>query len=247
LQYPYDADAKCHKGFAFVMLNRNSDVSMCLAKRFRSWFYVEGKPSQGGFNTDGRAYLRVRSAHVEECHSKKDEATHLIFSPQEENVGLRDFKLLVEDLINSMDVTIVKSEGVLDGKNKYVHIHTTDAESAAVVKMFAHQFKENDTTISVRYARKPKVTAAAAVNVVADKKPATVEKKLVLEPITEMTARFGIPYAAIVKGTSSTSTASAAVSKTAASANTVAQKTVNKGKQAPAASSKQRTQLAGTA
>jgi hypothetical protein len=197
VQYPYDAEAECHKGFAFVVLNRNSDVAICMAKRYRSWFYVEGKPSQGGFNVQGRAYLRLRPAHVEACHPKKDEATHLIFSPKEEGVGLRDFKLAVEDLVKSLGVTIVASEGVLDGKHKYVHIHTVDAESAAVVKMFAHQFKENDITMLVRYARQPKVVAATATAVAstATAKPAP-EKSFVLEPITEQTASFGRPYAA---------------------------------------------------
>ena len=230
LQYPYDVQAKCHKGFAFVVLKRHGDVPTCLSKQYRSWFYVQGKPSQAGFNAQGRCYLRIRSARIEQCHAK-DIPTELVFSPvEEESVGLRDFKLLVEDVVSSLGVTIVKSEGVLDGRRKFVHLHTVDAESAAVAKMFTHQFREKDVTISVRYARKPKVAAKSAAAVAAvqlspadefktgSNNSAEQKKKLVLEPITENYGKFGISYAEATKP-STASTAAASKSSVASSAS----------------------------
>lgn len=191
-----------------MLLNHNNDVGICMAKRYRSWFYVSGKPSQGGYDAQGRAYLRIRPAHVEECHPKKDDATHLIFTPKEENVGLREFKLAVEDFIASMDIDLVKSVGELDGRQKFVHIHTKDAEAAAVVKMFAHQFKENDMTMLVRYARKPKVAApvASSSSSLVTLAKAAPEASYVLEPITENYGRFGISYAQVVKSDVSSKT-----------------------------------------
>jgi hypothetical protein len=269
LQYPYDAEAKCHKGFAFAMLNHNSDVATCMSKKNRSWFYVEGKRSQGGFNAQGRCYVRIRSAHVEMAR-KNDVATELVFSPVEEGVGLRDFKLQVEDVVSSLGVTIGKSEAILDGKHKYVHIHTSDAESAAVVKMFCHQFKENDVTMSVRYARKPKAPKTASASVAAtaaassaqqqqQQRDAQTTVKFVLEPITENYGKFGISYAEAtkpVKAPKATSTASNATASNAAVAAPSASSKVietsaaasgvkiQKGRNAP---SKKGQRLAGTA
>lgn len=217
MQYPYDAEAKCHKGFAFVVLNRNADVETCLAKKYRSWFYVEGPRSQAGFDSRGRCFLRLRPAHIEAAHAKEED-THLILTPASESsesrvsIGLRDFKLHVEEIVRSLGVTIVKSEGELDGNNKYVHLHTRDAESAAVVKMFVNNFKENDVLVKVRYARKPKASKAAPVVVLADAKEPAVQAapKLVLEPITENYGRFGIPYAQVVKSGPASAAAPAA-------------------------------------
>jgi len=241
LQYPFDEEAKCHKGFAFVMLNRGKDVGTCLSKKNRDWFYVEGPKSQGGFNSQGRCYTRIRSAHVE-MPSKKEEPTHLIFSPKEEGVGLRDFKLAVEDVVRSMGVTIVKSEGELSTR-KYVHIYTVDAESAAVVKMFCHQFREKDMTMIVRYARMPKapkVVAEKTTNVTL--KSVAPAPKLVLEPITENYGKFGIPYSAAVKGTSSAPSVPAKVIETSAASSGVM--SIQKGRSAPP---KKAQRLAGTA
>lgn len=256
MQYPYDAEAKCHKGFAFVVLNRNSDVSICLSKRYRSWFYVEGARSKGGFDSQGRAYLRIRSANIELANSKEVD-THLILTPDNESgvssIGLRDFKLHVEEVIRSMGVTIVKSEGELDGKHKYVHLHTVDGESAAVVRMFVNNFKENDTLVKVRYARKPKATKAQPA-VFADAKEPVVRavEKLVLEPITENYGRFGIPYAEAVKSTAVP--ASAAPARAVAPSATPLKKVTPATHVAPAKGkgkaympATKSTQLAGTA
>lgn len=262
LQYPYDAEAKCHKGFAFVLLNYNEDVRVCLAKNSRSWFYVEGAPSQGGFDSRGRAYLRIRPAHVEMARAKEED-THLILQPEIASaassvsaIGLRDFKVMIEDVMRSMGVDIVKSEGELSGHNKLVHLHTRDAESAAVVKMFVNNFKEKDVLVKVRFAKKSKASKPAPV--LADaQQPATVKavEKLVLEPITENYGRFGISYSAAVKSTASPAPAlaptparavapSAPVHKMATSSK---QALPVKGKAVAGKHSTKVTQLAGTA
>lgn len=256
MQYPYDAQAKCHKGFAFVVLNHNKDVPVCLSKRYRDWFYVQGKPSQGGFNAQGRCYLRIRSARIEEPRVK-DEPTHLVFSPVEAGVGLRDFKLLVEEVVSALGVTIVRSEGELDGRNKFVHIHTVDAESAAVAKMFTHQFKENDVTMAVRYARKSKevVKKAPAPSPADELKKGTLpssESKLVLEPITENYGKFGMSYADAVKPASKATAAPSKPTPSSAPARPIVANAVQtqrnsaKGKRAGRGATKS-TELAGTA
>lgn len=216
------------------MLNRNRDVATCLSKRNRSWFYVEGKPSAGGFDSRGRAYLRIRSARVEGC-TRKEEPTHLIFTPASESaeagipsVGMREFKSKIEEVVHALDVETSSIEGILDGKHKYVHVHTVDAESAAVVKMFMHNFKENDILMSVRFGRKPKVAAknandiADAATAKAAAAPRANEKPLVLEPITELYGKFGVSYAQVVSAahTSTTPTAPKAAQAAPSSSKT---------------------------
>lgn len=203
MNYPYDEDSKLHKGFAFVLLTRQSDVKYCLGRSYRNDWWLQGAANAPGFDANGRAYVSLRSARLEEPR-KNEEETHLVFAPNK-SIGLRDFKAWVEELLEEMKIPVVACEAEYAGAHKHVHVHTKDGETAAVVKMFCHQFTENQVSLNVHYARTPKAPKPV---VEVKEQPAITKKaepKLVLEPITENYGKFGVPYAEAVKSSSSAS------------------------------------------
>ncbi len=189
------------------MLEDEEDVEVCLSEETRSWFYVVDEPNTNGYDSRGRAYLRIRPAELRGCE-KYEEPTHLIFTIggryNVPRIDLRDLRLKIEQSIRSMGVKICRVEATFDGKQKCVHIHTVDAESANVVKLFLRKIRECDIFMNVSFG--PKASNTVAKKVITTNTTATTsrttEKSLVLEPITESYSKFGVSYSKATAGSS---------------------------------------------